>query len=29
MPFFKALKTLVEMIAGRNAIAEWAKLTYG
>ena len=27
--FFKAPKTLEEMIAGRNAIAEWAKLTYG
>jgi aromatic ring hydroxylase len=27
--FFKAPKTLDEMIAGRNAIAEWAKLTYG
>ena len=26
---FKAPKTLEEMIAGRNAIAEWAKLTYG
>src|SRR3981189_2376666 len=28
-PFFQAPKTLEEMIAGRNAIAEWAKLTYG
>ena len=27
--FFKAPKTLEETIAGRNAIAEWAKLTYG
>src|SRR6195256_1979838 len=27
--FFKAPKTLDEMIAGSNAIAEWAKLTYG
>ncbi|MEA2956610.1 MAG: 4-hydroxyphenylacetate 3-monooxygenase, partial [Alphaproteobacteria bacterium] len=27
--FFKAPKTPDEMIAGRNAIAEWAKLTYG
>ncbi|HLF22993.1 MAG TPA: 4-hydroxyphenylacetate 3-hydroxylase N-terminal domain-containing protein, partial [Burkholderiales bacterium] len=27
--FFKAPKTLDEMIAGRTAIAEWAKLTYG
>ena len=27
--FFKAPKTLDELIAGRNAIAEWAKLTYG
>jgi aromatic ring hydroxylase len=27
--FFKAPKTLDEMIAGRNAIAEWAKITYG
>src|SRR5262249_15684583 len=27
--FFKAPKTLQEMIAGRNAIAEWARLTYG
>src|SRR5215468_189951 len=27
--FFKAPKSLEEMIAGRNAIAEWAKLTYG
>src|SRR5919197_600853 len=27
--FFKAPKTLAEMIAGRTAIAEWAKLTYG
>src|SRR5262245_30113092 len=25
--FFKAPKTLEEMIAGRNAIAEWARLT--
>ncbi len=27
--FFKAPKTLEEPIAGRDAIAEWAKLTYG
>ncbi len=27
--FFKAPKTLEDMLAGRNAIAEWAKLTYG
>src|SRR6476469_7711763 len=27
--FFKAPKTLDEMIAGRNAIAAWARLTYG
>jgi aromatic ring hydroxylase len=27
--FFKAPKTLEETIAGRDAIAEWAKLTYG
>ena len=27
--FFKAPKTMEELIAGRNAIAEWAKITYG
>lgn len=27
--FFKAPKTPEEMLAGRTAIAEWAKLTYG
>ncbi len=27
--FFKAPKTLEETIAGRDAIAEWARLTYG
>src|SRR5215475_5584674 len=27
--FFKAPKTLEDTIAGRNAIAEWARLTYG
>ena len=27
--FFKAPKTQDELIAGRNAIAEWAKITYG
>ena len=27
--FFKAPKTLDDLLAGRNAIAEWAKLTYG
>ena len=27
--FFKAPRTLEEMIAGRTAIAEWARLTYG
>ena len=27
--FFKAPKTLDELLAGRDAIAEWAKLTYG
>src|ERR1700751_3572074 len=27
--FFKAPKTMDEIIAGRNAIAEWAKITYG
>src|SRR5262252_2924293 len=27
--FFKAPKTPAEVLAGRNAIAEWARLTYG
>ncbi|MGV7217443.1 4-hydroxyphenylacetate 3-hydroxylase N-terminal domain-containing protein [Bradyrhizobium sp. UFLA05-112] len=27
--FFKAPKTVDDMIAGREAIAEWAKITYG
>ena len=27
--FFKAPKTLEDLIAGRDAIAEWARLTYG
>src|ERR1700689_4658283 len=27
--FFKAPKSLDDLLAGRNAIAEWAKLTYG
>ena len=27
--FFKAPKTVDDLIAGRNAIAEWARLTYG
>ena len=27
--FFKAPKTLEDLLAGRNAIAEWAKITYG
>jgi len=27
--FFKAPKSLAEMLAGRDAIAQWAKLTYG
>ena len=27
--FFKAPKTLDELLAGRDAIAEWARLTYG
>ena len=27
--FFKAPRTLEDLLAGRNAIAEWAKLTYG
>ena len=27
--FFKAPKNLKELVAGRDAIAEWAKLTYG
>src|SRR6202521_6121715 len=27
--FFKAPKNLQDLVAGRNAIAEWAKLTYG
>jgi 4-hydroxyphenylacetate 3-monooxygenase len=27
--FFKAPKTMDELIAGRNAIAEWARITYG
>src|SRR5262245_57928018 len=27
--FFKAPKSLAETVAGRDAIAEWAKLTYG
>src|ERR1700674_3178419 len=27
--FFKAPKSLDDLVAGRNAIAEWAKLTYG
>jgi aromatic ring hydroxylase len=27
--FFKAPKSLAEMLAGRSAIAEWAKITYG
>ncbi|HEY1710556.1 MAG TPA: 4-hydroxyphenylacetate 3-hydroxylase N-terminal domain-containing protein, partial [Rhizomicrobium sp.] len=27
--FFKAPKSLDDLIAGRNAIAEWAKITYG
>ncbi len=27
--FFKAPKTLDDLLAGRNAIAEWAKITYG
>ena len=27
--FFKAPKTPADMLAGRDAIAEWAKLTYG
>ena len=27
--FFKAPKTLDDLLAGRDAIAEWAKLTYG
>src|SRR5262245_30524905 len=27
--FFKAPKNLAEMIAGRDAIAEWARITYG
>lgn len=28
-PFFKAPKTLDDLVAGRDAIAEWAKITYG
>src|SRR4029077_17458503 len=27
--FFKAPKTAAELLAGRNAIAEWARITYG
>src|SRR5271163_2885877 len=27
--FFKAPKTLDDLLAGRNAIAEWARITYG
>ncbi|HWE18951.1 MAG TPA: 4-hydroxyphenylacetate 3-hydroxylase N-terminal domain-containing protein, partial [Hyphomicrobiaceae bacterium] len=27
--FFKAPKTLDDLVAGRNAIAEWARITYG
>jgi len=27
--FFKAPKTLEDLLAGRSAIAEWAKITYG
>ena len=27
--FFKAPKTMDDLLAGRNAIAEWAKITYG
>ena len=27
--FFKAPKTLADLLAGRDAIAEWARLTYG
>jgi len=27
--FFKAPKTPAELLAGRNAIAEWARITYG
>src|SRR5277367_5789030 len=27
--FFKAPKTMEDLLAGRNAIAEWAKITYG
>ena len=27
--FFKAPKSMDDLIAGRNAIAEWAKLSYG
>ena len=28
-PFFKAPKTLDDLVASRNAIAEWARITYG
>ena len=28
-PFFKAPKSQADLIAGRDAIAEWARLTYG
>src|SRR5213594_3626307 len=27
--YFKAPKTMEDLIAGRNAIAEWARITYG
>jgi len=27
--FFKAPKTVADLIAGRDAIAEWARMTYG
>ena len=27
--FFKAPKSLADLLAGRSAIAEWAKITYG
>ena len=27
--FFKAPKTVDDLIAGRDAIAEWARMTYG
>jgi aromatic ring hydroxylase len=27
--FFRAPKTVEDLIAGRDAIAEWARMTYG